>query len=226
MSAASVDLKNQEDTGRLNDHGLQYDHAIEKDGTREYSKAGESRTSLAEPSGIPSGTTKRPKVTTAAHLESPTATDQSTSSSNVRLVSQKERAPTPAKVAATPLTATETALFQKLIGDWKGYYQGKRQLVAKEDGSGTMVAHPEGFAASLLAAKLTFHIKWTVRGDCLLFETVKGEPADKVNLVLNMYGRKRSHKILELTSDRMVLLDEDGVTQYEWVKVSANEPSK
>lgn len=108
-----------------------------------------------------------------------------------------------------------------LVGEWSGYYQGQRELKVSADGSGTMVARPDGLAATLLAAELTFKIRWTLKEDQLEFETVGGEPLDKVNVVVKMYGRRRSHKILELQPDKMVLLDEDGVTKYVWNRVTS-----
>ena len=83
-----------------------------------------------------------------------------------------------------------------------------------------MTAEPEGVAAFLLAAKLTFNVKWTINGDQLEFETISGEPADKVAVVVKMYGRKRTHRILSLHPDRLELLDEDGVTKYLWTRTS------
>lgn len=108
-----------------------------------------------------------------------------------------------------------------LVGEWTGYYQGDRELTVTADGEGKMVARPEGLAATLLAAELTFKIRWTLIGDKLEFETVGGEPLDKVNIVVKMYGQRRSHKILDLQPDTMVLLDEDGVTKYSWNRVTS-----
>ena len=67
-----------------------------------------------------------------------------------------------------------------------------------------------------------------VRGDQLEFETVGGVPKDKVQIVTKMYGRKRSHKILDLQARKLVLRDEDGVTEYLWnrVKSKASIPHK
>ncbi len=115
-------------------------------------------------------------------------------------------------------SATEIA--RGLTGEWTGYYQGQREMQVSADGTGTMVSYPEGLAATFLAAKLTFDFRWTLDGDQLQFETVGGEPADKVNVVMKMYGRRRSHKILQRHAEELVLLDEDGVTKYLWKRVA------
>lgn len=117
-------------------------------------------------------------------------------------------------------STAESEVKQTLAGDWEGYYQGGRQMTVAADGQGTMVAHPEGLAATLLAPELTFSFRWNLKGKLLEFETVGGEPADKVKVVVQMYGRKRFHKILDLKPDQMTLLDEDGVTKYLWKRAA------
>jgi len=108
---------------------------------------------------------------------------------------------------------------QQLEGHWSGYYQGQRRLSVNANGSGVMTAEPEGLTATLLAAKLTFEIRWKINANNLEFETIGGTPQKQVKLVLRMYGAKRSHKILKLTRNAMTLLDEDGVTKYEWHRI-------
>ena len=106
-----------------------------------------------------------------------------------------------------------------LIGEWTGFYQGQRRLIVRESGLATMVVEPDGLAAMLLAPKLTFEVRWTINGEQLEFETLGGEPLDKVQVVVKMYGKRRSHRILQLNQNKIVLLDEDGVTEYVWNRV-------
>ncbi|MDB5388630.1 MAG: hypothetical protein JWM11_4276 [Planctomycetaceae bacterium] len=120
----------------------------------------------------------------------------------------------------TTLDVTASSVEKQLEGEWTGYYQGQRRLIVRADGTCTMTAEPEGLAAALLAAKLTFEIQWKMNGEHMEFKTIGGQPLDKVKIVLRMYGSRRSHKILKLESDDLVLLDEDGVTKYEWRRVS------
>lgn len=118
--------------------------------------------------------------------------------------------------------ARARSVERQLEGKWAGFYQGQRRLTVRSDGTCTMTAEPEGLAATLLAAKLTFEIRWKMNGEHMEFETVGGEPLDKVNVVLQMYGKKRSHKILKLQPGELVLLDEDGVTRYEWRRIASD----
>ncbi len=121
----------------------------------------------------------------------------------------------------TPRDNTLAEKQQAVIGEWTGFYQGQRRLTVREGGKATMVVEPEGFGAMLLAAKLTFEVQWTIKGDQIEFETVGGDPLDKVQVVVKMYGKRRAHKILDLQSEKIVLLDEDGVTEYIWNRVPA-----
>lgn len=118
--------------------------------------------------------------------------------------------------ALPPEAVSDTALFE---GEWTGYYQGKREMNVKTDGTGRMVAFPDGIAATLLAPKLTFDFRWAVKHGHLELETVGGEPAAKVNIVTQMFGRRRVHKILKQSPELLILLDEDGVTEYTWSRV-------
>jgi hypothetical protein len=125
------------------------------------------------------------------------------------------------KTTQTPIGSAKRSVEQQLEGEWEGYYQGQRRLTVRSDGTCTMTAEPEGLAATLLAAKLTFEIQWKMNGEHMEFETTGGEPLDKVKIVLRMYGSKRSHRIVNLAPNELVLLDEDGVTKYEWHRVTS-----
>ena len=52
-------------------------------------------------------------------------------------------------------------------------------------------------------------------------KTLGGEPKSKVQLVLKLYGSEADYKILELTDERMLLLDADGKTKYDWRRPGA-----
>jgi hypothetical protein len=117
-------------------------------------------------------------------------------------------------------TNSSKTVEKQLEGQWDGFYQGKRRMTVRSDGTCTMTAEPEGIAATLLAAKLTFEIRWKISGEHMEFETISGEPLSKVKIVLRMYGSQRSHKILKIAANELVLLDEDGVTRYEWHRMT------
>jgi len=130
------------------------------------------------------------------------------------------RTESPAPPAASPdaLAARDAELRGFVVGRWKGYFQGERTLEVRGDGTATMVSHPEGMAAMLLARKLEFDITWTIEKGVFHFETTGGRPADKTALVANMYGKKRYHPVLQAEGNRLVLQDEDGKTEYVWTR--------
>jgi hypothetical protein len=113
-----------------------------------------------------------------------------------------------------------------LLGVWKDDYQGKRTMTLNEDGSGTMLVELSGVQAFLFASKLRFEMTWLLDGQKLTKKTVGGEPADKVNLILNTMGDTAEDTLLEVTDDRLLLLDKDGTTKYDWRRVTQHEPSK
>jgi hypothetical protein len=109
---------------------------------------------------------------------------------------------------------------QQLVGVWEDEFRGKRTMSLKDDGAGTMVVELKGLDA-LFASKLRFDMRWSVQDKVLTKTTIGGEPVDKVNLVLNMKGNTAVETILELTDNRLLLLDRDGKTTYDWKRVRA-----
>jgi hypothetical protein len=126
---------------------------------------------------------------------------------------------------ATPTTAPaeseEGKTLRRLLGNWQDHYKGKRTMTLKEDGTGTMLCELSGVQATLFAAKLRFDMRWSLDGKILKKTTVGGEPKEKVNLILNMMGNTAAETIQELTDDRLLLLDKDGKTQYDWKRIKA-----
>ncbi len=92
-------------------------------------------------------------------------------------------------------------------------------MTFKEDGTATMVVELQGTKATLFASRLRFDMKWSVDNGRLKKRTIGGEPSLKVRLILNMMGDRVDEPILELSEDRLLLLDGDGKTKYDWRRV-------
>ena len=82
-----------------------------------------------------------------------------------------------------------------------------------------MVVELEGLSAKLYADRMTFEEEWSIDGGRFRLLAVGGEPKARVNLILRAMGNLSDHKILELTRDRMLLLDIDSTTKYDWRRV-------
>jgi hypothetical protein len=106
-----------------------------------------------------------------------------------------------------------------VLGTWQDEYQGKRTMILNEDGTGTMVVELSGWRAAMSASKLTFNMKWSVENGHLKKQTISGEPKAQVEMILSMMGDHVDEVILELTDDRLLLLDKDGKTKYDWKRV-------
>ena len=116
---------------------------------------------------------------------------------------------------------SDTRCLAKIVGEWEDDYRGKRHLTVSDDGSGTMVVELDGIGKKLFAARLTFDLEWSVADGRVAMKTLGGEPKSKAQLVLKLYGNEAEYKILELTDDRMLLLDGDGKTKYDWRRPGA-----
>ena len=147
------------------------------------------------------------------------ATTPSKSNPAVKIAATDTSRDRSARTKSSIAAKSQTEIEQAVAGEWSGFYQGQRRLIVRAGGRATMVVEPEGLATVLLASKVTFEVRWAIKGDQFEFETVGGEPLDSVDVVVKMYGKRRSHKILDLQADKIVLLDEDGVTEYVWTRV-------
>jgi hypothetical protein len=106
-----------------------------------------------------------------------------------------------------------------VLGTWGDEYQGKRIMTLNEDGTGTMIVELSGWRATLSASRLKFNIQWSVKDGYLKKQTISGEPEAQVRMILNTMGDHVDEPILELTEDRLLLLDKDGKTKYDWKRV-------
>jgi hypothetical protein len=92
-------------------------------------------------------------------------------------------------------------------------------MTLQEDGTGKMVVELDGLKAKLFAPRLEFEMVWAVEKGRLKKRTLQGEPAVTVQLILKTMGDRVDEPILELTQDRLLLLDKDGKTKYDWRRV-------
>jgi hypothetical protein len=117
------------------------------------------------------------------------------------------------------LPTTDVEARQLVIGVWQDDYQGQRTLTVRPDGTATMVVEFDGWKARLFTPRLQIETTWTIEAGRFNRRTVGGQPADKVEFVKNRVGESASDKIVRVTADRMLLIDQDGQTQYDWRRV-------
>jgi len=119
-------------------------------------------------------------------------------------------------ISTTGAQDTDERARKMLLGKWEDDYQGKRHLTVAEDGTGTMIVELDGIGRRIFADRLAFDLQWTAADGRITMKTLGGEPKSKAQLVLKLYGNEAEYKILELTDNRMLLLDADGTTKYDW----------
>ena len=122
-----------------------------------------------------------------------------------------------------PLPAPEPAaddhrLRELIVGKWADDYKGKRTMTIRQDGTATMVVELEGLNA-LMGSRMRFDMEWSIEAGRLKKRTVDGEPSGRVNLILKAMGDRVDEPILELTEERLLLLDGDGRKRYDWRRV-------
>jgi hypothetical protein len=122
-----------------------------------------------------------------------------------------------------PAEPNKDAEYRRLlVGVWEDDYQGKRTMTVLEDGTGAMLVELSGLKARLFASRLRFDMVWSIEEGRLKKKTVGGEPSAKVRMILRTMGNQVDEPILELTKTRLLLLDANGKTQYDWRRVSGD----
>ena len=118
---------------------------------------------------------------------------------------------------------SDAAFRELMLGTWDDDYKGHRTLTLNSDGTGTMLVELDGFAATLFAEKLTFQEEWKVVDGKVTMKATGGEPAGKVRLVLSLHGDSSTQRIVEVTGDRMILVEEPSGTRFEWRRVQNSD---
>lgn len=147
---------------------------------------------------------------------------QMNTGSNALVSSEYPRTATISQSDGSTLTnpASKDTEFRRLVvGTWQDDYEGKRTLTLRDDGTGTMVVELSGLKVTLVARRLTFNMEWSIADGRLKKHSLDGEPATQVSLILKTMGDTVDEPILELTEDRLLLLDGDGKTKYDWRRV-------
>jgi hypothetical protein len=121
------------------------------------------------------------------------------------------------ELTPSPEPVTQDERYRALVvGTWEDNYQGRRTMTLKEDGTGTMVVELRGMKATLFADRLQFDMVWSLDEGRLKKRTIAGQPVKRVKMILQMMGDSVDEPILELTENRLLLLDKDGTTKYDW----------
>ncbi len=89
-------------------------------------------------------------------------------------------------------------------------------MTLNADGTGVMIVELSGMKATLFAERLEFNMEWSLADGRLKKRTIDGKPERRVNMILKMMGDRVDEPILELTEERLLLLDKDGETKYDW----------
>jgi hypothetical protein len=121
-----------------------------------------------------------------------------------------------ARPASTAPARADDVFRRAVIGAWQDDYQGERTLVVRPDGTATMTIEFDGWKARMFTPRLRIDTTWNIENGQFERQTTGGQPPDKVEFVKRRVGDRASDRIVEITGERMVLVDQDGETRYEW----------
>ena len=116
-----------------------------------------------------------------------------------------------------PADSKRDAEYRRLVvGTWQDNYKGKRTMTVREDGSALMIVELGGLKAGLFASRLEFDMVWSIQNGRMIKKTTGGRPSGRVKMILKTMGDRVNEPILELTQERLLLLDANGKTKYDW----------
>ncbi|MAG92949.1 MAG: hypothetical protein CMJ48_04280 [Planctomycetaceae bacterium] len=121
--------------------------------------------------------------------------------------------------AAVEASTEDERCREMVVGTWEQEMYGKRYLTVREDGSAEMIVEPDGVWSLAFGDKVTIEIRWKVENGKALFSLTGGMPSKKVDMVVQLWGRDWVQKILAMSREKMLLLGEDGETEYAWTRV-------
>ncbi len=107
---------------------------------------------------------------------------------------------------------------ERILGTWQDRYKGRRTMTLRDDGTATMVCELEGLNARLFTPVLNLELQWRLEEGVMTRVITGGEPADKVQFVVNLMGARSDETLLKLTDTELHLLDADGKTEYHWTR--------
>ncbi len=151
----------------------------------------------------------------ATYKDSGVVAEQVPEYSTPATAAQPDMANAATKETPRPLSRDEK-YRQLVVGTWEDDFQGKRTMTLNADGTGTMIVELSGMKAALFASRLDFNMVWSVENGRLKKRTLSGKPEMRVNMILKTMGDRVDEPILELTDERLLLLDKDGETRYDW----------
>lgn len=151
-----------------------------------------------------------------------------TSVSRIAGTGHAPASPSPAGPSATaqetgsrPEAGPEIRLRNLLVGGWRQEFFGARVLTVRPDGTGEMIIRPNDLWKAAFGAELRLTMFWSLAGDRIDYGIRSGTPADRVRQAVQLWGDHWNEQIVELTSERLVLLAADGVTRSVWERVPA-----
>jgi hypothetical protein len=131
-----------------------------------------------------------------------------------------------ARAASVAPVSVDDAHRRAVIGLWQDDYQGARTLVVRPDGTATMTIEFDGWKARMFTPRLRIETTWRIENGQFERQTTGGQPADKVEFVKRRVGDRATDRIVEITGERMVLVDQDGETRYDWRRVKETALSR
>jgi len=109
---------------------------------------------------------------------------------------------------------------QRVVGTWRMFRDGQRELVLRDDGTAVMEVNVESAWRFVVGENLRFDLEWQIDDDDFVLRTTGGEPAGSVDLIVQLEGSERIQPIVKLTDDRLILKDVDeGDPDHVWERV-------
>lgn len=118
--------------------------------------------------------------------------------------------------AAGETTAKDEALQRKLVGTWTTRSFGTQELTNYSNGTARLDVTLNRLAALRYGRSLTLDLVWTVKKGVMTHSIKGGSPPEKVQRLVNDWGKKLEYRVIRVTNSHMLLVKPDDDEQSRW----------
>ena len=109
---------------------------------------------------------------------------------------------------------------QLIVGTWKRQLFGKRTMTVRADGTATVIFEPNRIWSAVFGNRLRIELDWRIEEGCAQYHMRSGSPTLQFDRARKLFGDHWNETILELTRERLLLLNQDGVSESLWERVT------
>lgn len=132
----------------------------------------------------------------------------------------------PGEPAVEALSPEDAERARLIVGSWEQERYGQRVMTVKADGTATMMIRPSGLWATMFGEQIDLELYWSIKDGHIDYGVSGGASAEQVATASKMWGDHWIEKIVTLTEDELVLLDQSTSQEIGWKRAKPEPPAE